>query len=122
MSLTTFVHLHPTTTTITATLTSAIRFPKPFSYPGRSSNFRHVSLHVMESKGVLNSGFQWNLDLGFHRWWDSGFFELYLEFQGQGFQIPRAKITRIPYSLTCGDKLLLVVFRGCSLKESLKCM
>ena len=38
----------------------------------------------------------WILDS--NRSWDSGFFELYSGFQSLGFQIPRAKISRIAES------------------------
>ena len=61
---------------------------------------------------VLYSGFH-AMDSGFHvldsgsfdtgtwipdsnRWWDYGFLELYFGFQNPGFQIPQAKISRIP--------------------------
>ena len=71
----------------------------------------HKSPHVTRKSWILDStpwnrilitGIQiffsgtWILDINCE--WDSGFLRLYSEFQGPGFRIPQAKISRIPKS------------------------
>ena len=60
-----------------------------------------LPVHVMESKAVLDSGFQ-AVDSRFQILcqcsMDSGFLEFYSGFQSSGFQIPQATISRIPES------------------------
>ena len=73
----------------------------------------HCSPHVRDSKTVSDSGFhavdsgfqvlhsslfQWNLDSGLQSLVDSGFLDLFSEFQSPGFQIPHTNISKITES------------------------
>ena len=64
---------------------------------------------------VLEFSGAWILDC--NQWWNSGFLELYSEFQSPGFWIPQAKFSRIPES-RCRIQILFVFGHGSYMRMS----